>query len=152
MKDHLLTGNIGADSFFPLLGILYSRNCLYPVGTEANVQFMTVLNAPTWFLTCLFLTLLIYAGIRKVKEKNEKVGVGLLCVCVLLALVLRYTCPVLLPWSLECALYTTAFLEMGAVARKQKVLERMYERKWVLRPVFVIFVTVKRSSITLNSI
>ena len=150
VKDHLLTGNIGWNSLMPLLGILYSRNCLYPAGAESNVQFMTVLNAPTWFLTCLFLVLLLYAGIQKVKEKNEKAGWCVLAACVLLAIVLHYVSPVLLPWSLECALYSTAFVELGTLAKKKQLPELMCRKWWMVVSAIVVFAALARVNGAVN--
>ena len=56
LKNDLLAGQVSAESFFPLLGILYSRNCLFPMDSPANVYFMQILNAPTWFLTGMFVS------------------------------------------------------------------------------------------------
>ena len=43
-----------------LLGIFYSRSMLMAPGSEWNMGLMNCLNAPTWFLTCLFLVYCIY--------------------------------------------------------------------------------------------
>lgn len=139
-KDSLLTGQVTGDSFFPLLGMLYSRNCLYPMGTENNVQFMTVLNAPTWFLTCLFLTLVLFAGIEKIREKNPRAAVGTIVGCVLAAMGIHYASPILLPWSLECALYAVAFLEVGARLKKHNAVEVFAGKKWVLPVLLAVLV------------
>lgn len=138
-KDSLLTGQISGKSFFPLLGILYSRNCLYPMGAEENVQFMTLLNAPTWFLTCLFLSLVLYAIVWKQKEKNGRAAYCLLAGYMVVALVLRYASPVLLPWSLECAFYAVALMELGAQIRNRLVLEKLYEKKWPALVLLAVF-------------
>ena len=60
VKDSMLTGNVASESFFPLLGILYSRNSLFGRGAAENVYFMQILNAPTWFLTGLFVSLVVF--------------------------------------------------------------------------------------------
>lgn len=143
-KDSLLPGRITADSFFPLLGILYSRNCLFPMDAGTNVQLMTILNAPTWFLTCLFLTLLLYGGICKLREKSLRGAQGLALFCVLGAVLLRYASPILLPWSLECALYAIAFLEAGYQIQRRGLVERLYSEKWALVLLFAAFVILSR--------
>lgn len=139
-KDSLLSGQVSKDSFFPLLGILYSRNCLYPLTAGANVQLMTILNAPSWFLTCLFLALLFFAGVWKLGEKNKKAACGMGLLLMLAGLLLHYVSPVLLPWSLECALYATVFLWAGYGIRKYRITEWVYEKKWPALPLALLFV------------
>ncbi len=139
-KDSLLPGQVTRGSFFPLVGILYSRNCLFPLTAGTNVQFMTILNAPTWFLTCLFLNLLFFAGLWKLGRRNKKAAWGVGLLLVLASLLLHYVSPVLLPWSLECALYATAFLGAGYCIRKYCVTEWLYEKKWPVIPLALLFV------------
>ena len=68
LKNDLLAGQMSAESFFPLLGILYSRNCLFPMDSPANVYFMQILNAPTWFLTGMFVSYLLFWLVMKAAE------------------------------------------------------------------------------------
>ena len=73
VKNDLLTGQVGKGSLFPLLGILYSRNCLFPMEASSNVYFMQILNAPTWFLTCMFVSyLLLWLLMRTAKGSWKK--------------------------------------------------------------------------------
>ncbi len=143
-KDSLLPGRVTGDSFFPLAGILYSRNCLFPLEAENHMQLMTILNAPTWFLTCLFLTLLFYGGLDRLRRKTMWGCLGAGLSCVLLSVAMRYGSPVLLPWSLECALYATAFLEVGRQIQKRKLVEGLYARKWTLAVLLTAFVILSR--------
>ncbi len=102
-----------------LLGILYSRHCLMPPGSATNVYFMQILNAPTWFLTCMFVSyLLFWLLMRAAKGDSRKafVGNGLY---LLIAIGLHYLCPVLLPWSIDCAFYAVTFLVIGKLAAIQ---------------------------------
>ncbi len=139
-KDSLLTRQVTAESFFPLAGILYSRNCLYPVSAKNNLQFMTILNAPTWFLTCLFLALVFFGCLWKLGERNKRAAWGTGLGLVLLSVALHYASPVLLPWSLDCALYALAFLGAGHYFRKYSVVERLYGKKGVLALLALLFV------------
>jgi len=139
VKDHVLTGEMGREAFFPLLGILYSRNCLMQTGYSSNVYFMQILNAPTWFLTGLFVSLAVFwvlmrasrGEIRKLLVMNSGVLV--------LAIAIHYLCPILLPWSLDCALYAVSFLSLGQAAKKYGLVERLYGKPWVLLLLFAAF-------------
>lgn len=138
-KDLLRGTYSSGTSFFPLLGILYSRNCLYPMGTEQNVYFMQILNAPTWFLTCLFLTLVLFWFLQRVSQGRKDWllwGNGILLV---LAILLHYTCPILLPWSLDCALYAVAFLTVGKLAAKEQWVEKIYQNPLRLLALVLVF-------------
>lgn len=44
------------DLFFRIKGLLYSRFCFYPLGTDKNCFFLNSLNSPLWFLTAMFFT------------------------------------------------------------------------------------------------
>jgi fucose 4-O-acetylase-like acetyltransferase len=131
LKDSVLTGQISAEAFFPLLGILYSRNCLWKTGSS-NVYFMQILNAPTWFLTALFVSLVIFRLLMQISKGDERklfiLNVGVL----LAAVVLHYFCPVLLPWSLDCALYAVFFLYFGWLAAKADLVTGLYGKPWAL--------------------
>ncbi len=149
-RDLLLAGGISRRSFLPLVGILYSRNCLFPPGVGTNVNFMTVLNAPTWFLPCLFLSLLFYGGLWKMGKKKPRAAQGLGLFCVLLSTFLHYISPILPPWSLECALYAVGFLELGHQMRKHRLVERIFEQKWMLALLALAFVILARINGSVN--
>ena len=140
VKNDLLTGNVSRDSFFPLLGIIYSRNCLYPMAQAENVYFMQILNAPTWFLTGLFVTLAIFWVLQRISKGDR--GKLLLCngVVLVLAILLHSFCPVLLPWSLDCALYAVAFVTVGYIAAEEKWAEKLYRKPLLLLLAFAAFV------------
>ena len=149
-KDSLLTGQVTRDSFFPLVGILYSRNCLFPPGAGTNVNLMTILNAPTWFLPCLFLSLLFYGGLWKIGEGRRRLAQGLGLFCVLLGTFLHYASPILPPWSLECALYAVGFLELGHQIQKHRLVERIFKQKWMLVVLALAFVILARLNGSVN--
>lgn len=141
-KDSLLAGSITLESFSPLLGILYSRNCLFDINVTHNVYFMQILNAPTWFLTGLFVSLLIFWILMKVSG-GKLHRLFLLNGGVLLAAVLvHYFCPILLPWSLDCALYAVSFLALGKWMAERRLMERMSRKPLVLLLLAAAFVGV----------
>lgn len=127
VKDSLLVGEVSRDSFFPLLGILYSRNCLFQMDADHNVYFMQILNAPTWFLTGLFVSLIVFWVLMEAaKGELRKLSImngGVL----LLAVMLHYFCPILLPWSIDCALYAVSFLIIGRALQEHGWVERLYK-------------------------
>ena len=112
VKNDLLAGQVSAQSFFPLLGILYSRNCLFPADAPGNVYFMQILNAPTWFLTCMFLAYLIFWLLMRAAKGNMKKALYLNFGLLLASVLLHYLCTVLLPWSLDCALYSLSLIHI----------------------------------------
>ena len=128
LKNDLLAGQVSAESFFPLLGILYSRNCLFPMDSPANVYFMQILNAPTWFLTGMFVSYLLFWLVMKAAEGKLRTAVYLNFGVLLAAVLVHYLCPVLLPWSLDCALYAVSFLLFGKVLSEKGIVERLYRK------------------------
>lgn len=133
VKNDLLTGQVDRQSFFPLLGILYSRNSLLPAEAAENVYFMQILNAPTWFLTAMFASCLIYWFLMRA-AKGEKKRLAVLSLgTLLLSVLLHYLCPVLLPWSLDCALYAVSFMAFGKAAAESGLVEKLYRKPvWIL--------------------
>ena len=132
IKNDLLTGQVQAASFFPLLGILYSRNCLFPMNTTPNIYFMQILNAPTWFLTCMFVSYLVFWLLMRAAGGSRKKALYLNFGVLLAAVLLHYLCPVLLPWSLDCALYSVSFLFIGKIMADRELVESLYRKPWAL--------------------
>ena len=132
VKDSLLVGKVSLDSFFPLLGILYSRNCLFRMDAVHNIYFMQILNAPTWFLTGLFVSLIVFWVLMEASKgelrKLQIMNGGVL----LLAVMLHYFCPILLPWSIDCALYAVSFLTFGKALQEYGYVEKLYKRPLLL--------------------
>ncbi len=95
IKDSLLPGQVTGNSFFPLLGILYSRNCLLPPDCVSNVYFMQILNAPTWFLTGMFVSCMIFWLMMRAAKGDMKKLFGINCIVLLIAVLLHYFCRIL---------------------------------------------------------
>lgn len=146
VKDRVLGGTVSSASFFPLLGILYSRNCLFKMGAVSNIYFMQILNAPTWFLTGLFVSLVIFWILMEASRGEPRKLLVMSGGVLLLAVLVHYICPVLLPWSFDCALYAVSFLTFGWTSAKYGLVERLYERPWAC----VLLATVFAGAAYLN--
>lgn len=140
----------GKADVWTVLGILYSRNCLMPMESATNVYFMQILNAPTWFLTCLFVSyLFLWILMRIVGGDARKAFVGN-GAYLLLAIALHYLCPVLLPWSIDCALYAVSFLVLGKLMALQDWVGRLRKKPYYLIPMAAAFVLGARLNGSVN--
>lgn len=131
-----------------LLGIFYSRNMLMKPTSEWNMGLMTILNAPTWFLTCLFLCLCIYAGIDRIAETAKKRRI-LVVIGMAVGIFLQYVSPVLLPWSLENALYFLGLIELGRFL-KESGLEWLRKNEWIYGNILILFVALSYGNGSVN--
>lgn len=96
-----------------ILGICYSRYCLYPFGTTSDiVHFMTVGNFPMWFLTCMAVSYLLYA----VLVYYPRYRYYLLASYLLLSVLMTYL-PILLPWSIDTAFLMAVIMYGGTMVR-----------------------------------
>lgn len=95
-----------------LLGMFYSRYCLYPLDVEPNVKFLTSGNYPMWFLTSMILSYLFFYLI----VYHEKYRYAFIVVYALVTQAFVYS-PILLPWSLDTAFLTALFMYAGMMAR-----------------------------------
>ena len=112
-----------------LLGIFYSRSMLMAPGSEWNMGLMNCLNAPTWFLTCLFLVYCIYYVIDcKCADASKRRNVILFFMAAGIILV-KYS-PVLLPWGLDNALFFLGFVEAGRIL-KEGGLKWLRKNEWI---------------------
>lgn len=153
-KELLLDGRLVTVTTNSILGIFYARNQLFcmadkslmigqpPCGDD-NIYFMNLLNAPTWFLPALFLSLVLFDGLmRLVKKEQKKLG---LFVAVLFGgmVIYHYLSPYLLPWSLDAVPFFVALIQIGYATKESRLLEKMIEQKkhrlmWLV--FFVLFI------------
>lgn len=119
IKDSLLAGNPSDLNLPSVFGILYSRNQMYqPSYTGENPVLMTLLNAPLWFLTAMFLTYVWYGWISRRKQKYALLSAGLAA-----SAVWHYSTELLLPWSLDAVPYFACFMAAGEWLRgKDRIL------------------------------
>ena len=129
-----------------LLGIFYSRSMLMAPGSEWNMGLMNCLNAPTWFLTCLFLVYCIYYFIDcKFADTDKRRKVIL--IAMLIGIVLVKLSPVLLPWGLETALFFLGFVEAGRIL-KEGSLTWLRKNEWIYANVLIGFVIISYLNVT----
>lgn len=130
----------------PFLGALYSRNALYASNKDvlvkipsANINLMSALNAPLWFLTGLFMSLVIYKFILIKADKNNKKEVFYLALSVLIGAAFKYFCPILLPWSIDTAFISVAFLHIGKLLERKQLFEHLYKRPFYVCMIVLAF-------------
>ncbi len=95
-------------------GIVYSRYCLYPFGTEPDiVRFMIIGNYPLWFLTCMVVAYFLYYQIIYHPKYQYYIATSYLLVTVALSQL-----PILLPWSIDTAFLMALLMYAGNLTRK----------------------------------
>lgn len=122
------------------LGIFYSRSMLMAADSSWNMGMMNYLNAPTWFLTCLFLSYGFYYLIDS-RTGSEKERRKWILLAMAVGVILRTFSPVLLPWSLENALFFLGFLEAGRFL-KEKGLSWLRQNEWIYGNLLIGFVAL----------
>lgn len=102
----VLSGN-----YLYFIGVLYSRYCLYSLGTDPNFIFMsTGATTPLWLLTCLFFSQGLFYFYTHRKTKTQKV-VSIIAFA-LVGYALSFL-PILLPWSIDTSFLLTLFTIIG---------------------------------------
>ena len=134
------TWRTGAFSKPALLGIFYSRSMLMAAKSSWNMALMPNLNAPTWFLTCIFLCLCLYYIIDR-KFKDVKMRRLTVAALMALGILLKYVSPVLLPWSLENVLYFLGLLELGRYL-KETGIAWLRKNQWIYANFLLVFVVL----------
>jgi fucose 4-O-acetylase-like acetyltransferase len=123
-----------------ILGLFYSRSQLMRNGTMWNMNLSQYLNAPTWFLTCIFLCYCLYYVIDTKftdTSKRRKVIVAAMALGVLI----RTVSPVLMPWSIENALFFLGYLEVGRVL-KEGGLNWLRKNQWIYANLLIGYVAL----------
>ena len=136
----------GGFSKTALLGMFYSRSMLMAPGSVWNMGLMNCLNAPTWFLTCLFLVYCIYYVIDcrfSDAMKRRKV----ILVAMAAGIVLEKVSPVLFPWGLENALFFLGFVEAGRIL-KEGGLTWLRKNEWIYANFLIGFVIISYLNVT----
>lgn len=134
-------------AILPMLGAIYSRNALYALSKDIlvkvpsnNINLMSSLNAPLWFLTGLFTCLILYKIILMKANKSTKKEIYYLVISVLIGIILKYFCPILLPWSIDTAFISVGFLHVGRVLERKQLFERLYKRPFYACLIVVVFI------------
>lgn len=122
-----------------LLGIFYSRSMLMRADSPWNMALMSSLNSPTWFLTCLFLSLCFYRLIDRKLPDAKKRRIAVIA-AMAFGILFRYVSPVLLPWAAENALLFLGLLELGRTL-KEGGLSWLRKNQWIYANFLLGFVT-----------
>ena len=97
-----------------VIGVVYSRYCLFPLDIIPNIKFLTSGNYPMWFLTSMFVSFLLFYFI--VYFENYK---SFIIIAYSILTVLLMHIPILLPWSIDTAFLTSLFMYVGLKFRKK---------------------------------
>ena len=133
----ILNGKFSKPNF---LGMFYSRSMMMKATSEWNMALMSNLNAPTWFLTCLFVCLCIYYLIDKKFADTKKRRIAVV-ICMAAGVLLRIISPVLLPWSIENALFFTGMIEAGRFL-KEEGITFLLKHEWIYVNILIVFVAL----------
>lgn len=94
-----------------VLGVLYGRMRLLNTTSTDNTAFLTIGNAPMWFLPCMFLSYIwIYAFYCRCKTAISKISV--MSAFILLSALLYFS-PLMLPWSIDTSFLLAALIAIG---------------------------------------
>ena len=114
-----------------IVGIVYSRYCLYPLDYTPNVKFLTSGNYPMWFLTSMIVTYYLFCLIIYCERYKNII----IMVYVGMVLALMY-CPILLPWSLDTAPLMALIMYTGLETRRNGLM-RM--NVWIVLCLFIFY-------------
>lgn len=132
-----------------LLGILYSRFCLYNMSTHTdNVFLFTVANGAMWYLTAFFTTGLVFHLVADFALKNKKNMILVLTVLTAVTMALAEL-PVLLPWSLDIACVGTVFMLAGKLLAQSNFFEKE-GRLWRFICVFAGYMLLSHANPGIN--
>ena len=117
-------------------GLLYSRFCLLPLGSDNNVYFLPMeANASIWFLTSMFVAFVFNSLIEKNGHGLSKWIV--ITVYVILTAVMSKL-PMLLPWSIDTGFIFALFIHVGKVIGRHDALIRSKSVGWVEAILFLV--------------
>lgn len=101
------------------IGFVYSRWCLFPLGTESNILFFRIGNGPLWFLTSMFVAFILFKPLQSNKMP------WLIVACYLVVTYALSFLPILLPWSLDTAFLMAVFIFVGSFFREKMLMEQI---------------------------
>lgn len=107
-----------------LLGVLYSRYCLYPYDSPQNIFLMGGGNPPLWFLTSMLTAFIPFWLLLRF----PKYQYWLFGVFVIYTIVCEYL-PILLPWSLDTACLTGSLMYAGYLMRRHEA--QLFKRPYL---------------------
>ena len=131
----LIIGNYSIEYMIKgILGILYSRYAIYPLGGNSNVFLFKFFNSPTWFLTSMFITtLLYYFTVKLFKNKKYYAIFGYLIISYILNKL-----NILLPWSLDTCFFTTSLMLFGNCMKKYQIFDKKFDIKYSISLIIIL--------------
>lgn len=115
-----------------VVGVFYSRYCLFPLNVSPNVYFFTSGNYPTWFLTSMIVSSFLFYILLSC-EKYRIVMIGSYFLVTMLFLL----CPILMPWSIDTAFLTSLFMYVGYIIKRKFFLQKL--NIWMVLFVVIIY-------------
>lgn len=112
------------------IGLLYSRFCFLPFGSDNNIYFLPMeADATLWFLTSMLIAFAAYSLIEKIGRNWLK---GLIIAVYVALTVCMSMLPILLPWSIDTAFIFALFIYIGKVINGQDLLMSTKNAGWVV--------------------
>ena len=99
-----------------LYGIIYSRYCIFPLGTDNNNELFIWGNYPMWFITSLLVSYLLYNILLYNKNKSLIIFIYL-CITYILS-----QFPILLPWSIDTAFLSSLIMYAGYYVNTHNII------------------------------
>ena len=115
-----------------IVGMLYSRYCLYPLYDTPNIKFLTSGNYPMWFLTSMIVSYLFFY----ILVYYDKLRYWLFLFYAFLTILLT-KCPILLPWSIDTAFLTALFMYVGMLVRNRNFISA---KLWQVALIVIIYI------------
>ena len=122
-------------SLLDVIGVFYSRYCLYPYNNTDNLYLMGGGNPPLWFLTSMLTAFIPFYFLMKYPSRTK----WLLLFYTLFTFLCQYL-PILLPWSIDTACLQASFIYIGVIFRQDFRLLNRPSYLYLL--VFIAFVIV----------
>ena len=101
-----------------LYGILYSRYCFFPLGSENNYDLFIWGNYPMWFITSLLVSYFLYYILLCNKNRSFIIFIYL-CITYILSQL-----PILLPWSIDTAFLSSLIMYAGFYANTHDIISQ----------------------------
>ena len=122
-------------SLLDILGVFYSRYCLYPFNYSENINLMGGGNPPLWFLTSMLTAFVPFYFLMKYASKSNWI--------LLLFVAYTFSCqflPILLPWSIDTACLQAGFMYVGVMLRNNRGM--MDRPAYMYLLVFVAYIAI----------
>ncbi|MFA9376717.1 MAG: acyltransferase family protein [Lachnotalea sp.] len=134
---------------YSIVGAVYSRNTLFAKASDTlvtvptnTIDLMTGLSGPLWFLTALFVTLVIYKFILTVSNGSAKREWLYLGISIFIGIMFKYMCPILLPWSIDSAFVSVGFIHCGRMMKKENIIQKLYRAPHYILGIIAVFVVL----------